>query len=220
VEANSVVENEFDLLYIGQQLTIPPVEGNYHIAAEGDTLNSIAEKYNVAAETICKCNDFKPSNCRVVKGMRIVVPIDKEPCKHDEVLEPFRYEGLVLESARGTGQFQWPVLGRITQGYWYGHREIDIGAPFGAEVLASDGGFVSFAAWNDIGWGDLIVIDHGNGFTTYYSQLSNQYVQRGQVVEQGEVIGAVGSTGFSTGPHLGFRVHYRGIPQNPRAYLP
>jgi murein DD-endopeptidase MepM/ murein hydrolase activator NlpD len=112
------------------------------------------------------------------------------------------------------------VLGTITQGYWYGHRAIDIGAPPGSAVLATDGGFISFAGWTDVGYGYLIVVDHANGFATYYAHLSNLYVMEGQAVDRGKVIGAVGNTGNSTGPHLHFEVRYEGTQQNPRAYLP
>jgi murein DD-endopeptidase MepM/ murein hydrolase activator NlpD len=130
------------------------------------------------------------------------------------------YAGSVPQGARGTGRFQWPVLGRITQGYWYGHRAIDIGAPSGSAVLATDGGFISFAGWTDVGYGYLIVVDHANGFATYYAHLSNIYVMEGQAVDRGKVIGAVGNTGNSTGPHLHFEVRRHSVQQNPRAYLP
>jgi murein DD-endopeptidase MepM/ murein hydrolase activator NlpD len=87
-------------------------------------------------------------------------------------------------------------------------------------VRAADGGFVSFAGWTDVGYGYLVVIDHANGFSTYYAHLSNFYVAAGQPVERGQVIAAVGSTGWSTGPHLHFEIRHNLIQQNPRAYLP
>jgi murein DD-endopeptidase MepM/ murein hydrolase activator NlpD len=86
--------------------------------------------------------------------------------------------------------------------------------------MAADGGFVSFAGWTDVGYGYLIVVDHGNGFATYYGHLSNIYVTEGQAAERGQVIGAAGNTGNSTGPHLHFEVRRYGAQQNPRAYLP
>ena len=67
----------------------------------------------------------------------------------------------------------------------------------GSALLAADGGFVSFAGWTDVGYGYLVVIDHANGFVTYYAHMSNIYVGEGQAVERGQVIGAVGSTGWS-----------------------
>jgi murein DD-endopeptidase MepM/ murein hydrolase activator NlpD len=87
-------------------------------------------------------------------------------------------------------------------------------------VHAVDTGYVSFAGWTDVGYGYLIVVDHGNSLSTYYAHLSNIYVAVGQSVDTGQVIGAVGSTGWSTGPHLHFEVRRLGLQQNPRAYLP
>jgi murein DD-endopeptidase MepM/ murein hydrolase activator NlpD len=86
--------------------------------------------------------------------------------------------------------------------------------------MATDGGFISFAGWTDLGYGYLLVVDHANGFATYYAHLSRIYVAKGQAVDRGQVIGAVGSTGNSTGPHLHFEVRRYGVQQNPRAYLP
>jgi murein DD-endopeptidase MepM/ murein hydrolase activator NlpD len=87
-------------------------------------------------------------------------------------------------------------------------------------VLAADGGYVSFVGWTDIGYGYLIIIDHGNAYSTYYAHLSQMYVAAGQRVERGQVIGAVGSTGNSSGPHLHLEIRYNGLEQNPMVYLP
>jgi murein DD-endopeptidase MepM/ murein hydrolase activator NlpD len=217
--ANSAIEDAPDLLRIGQQVIILPLNGVYHTVAAGDALESIAEKYKVEPEAIVSCeyNHLEPPDYPIVEGVKLIVPGGEKPYVPKVVTT---YTGAVPEGARGTGQFQWPVLGSITQGYWYGHRAIDIGASTGSALLAADGGFVSFAGWTDIGYGYLIVIDHANGFATYYAHLSSIYVSSGQAVERGQVIGAVGSTGWSTGPHLHFEVRYYGAQQNPRAYLP
>jgi murein DD-endopeptidase MepM/ murein hydrolase activator NlpD len=217
--SNPAIEDAPDLLRIGQQVTILPIDGAYHEVAEGDTLASIAEKYKVEPEAIttCEYNHMEPPNYPIVEGTWIIVPGGEKPYIPKVVTT---YTGSVPEGARGTGRFQWPVLGRITQGYWYGHRAIDIGAPTGSAVLAADGGFISFAGWTDVGYGYLVVVDHANSFATYYAHLSNIYVFEGQAVERGQVIGAVGSTGWSTGPHLHLEVRYQNIQQNPRAYLP
>ena len=217
--ANPAIEDTPDLLRIGQGVIILPIDGVYHKVAEGDTLESIAEKYKVEPEAIATCeyNNLEPPDYTIEEGIWLIVSGGEKPYVPKVVTT---YTGAVPEGARGTGRFQWPVLGRITQGYWYGHRAIDIGAPTGSAVLAADGGFVSFAGWTDVGYGYLIVIDHANGFATYYAHLSNIYVFVGQAVERGQVIGAAGSTGWSTGPHLHFEVRYYGVQQNPRAYLP
>lgn len=217
--ANSAIEDAPDLLRIGQEVVILPIDGVYHTVAEGDTLESIAEEYEVEAEAIaaCRYNEVKAPEYAVREGEHLIVPGGEKAYEQKVVTA---YSGSVPEGARGTGRFQWPVLGRITQGYWYGHRAMDIGAPTGSALLAADGGFVSFAGWTDVGYGYLVVIDHANGFATYYAHLSNIYVFEGQAVERGQVIGASGNTGWSTGPHLHFEVRYNGVQQNPRAYLP
>jgi len=217
--SNPAVEDAPDLLRIGQEILILPVDGVYHTVAEGETLESIAETYKAEPDAIATCeyNHLKPPHYLIKLGMQLIVPGGEKPYVPKVVTT---YEGPVPEGVQGSGQFQWPVLGTITQGYWYGHRAIDIGAPLGSALLAADAGYVSFAGWTDVGYGYLVVIDHGNGFTTYYAHMSNIYVSEGQAVERGQVIGAVGSTGRSTGPHLHFEIRYHGVPQNPRAYLP
>jgi len=217
--ANPAVEDAPDLLRIGQEMTILPIDGAHHTVDEGDTLESIGEEYKIEPEAIAACeyNYLEPPDYPIVAGMRLIIPGGEKPYVPKVVTT---YIGSVPEGVQGTGRFLWPVLGAITQGYWYGHRAIDIGAPIGSAVLAADGGFISFAGWTDVGYGYLIVIDHANGFATYYAHLSNVYVFEGQAVEHGQVIGAVGSTGWSTGPHLHFEVRYYGVQHNPRAYLP
>jgi murein DD-endopeptidase MepM/ murein hydrolase activator NlpD len=217
--ANPAVEDAPDLLRIGQQIVILPIDGAYHEVGEGDSLASIAEKYEVETDAIVSCeyNDLAGQDNGIRQGDHLVVPGGEKPYEPKVVTA---YVGPVPQGARGTGRFQWPVLGSITQGYWYGHRAVDIGAPTGSAVLATDGGFISFAGWTDVGYGYLIVVDHANGFATYYGHLSNIYLGQGQAVTRGQVIGAVGNTGNSTGPHLHFEVRRYGVQQNPRAYLP
>lgn len=217
--ANPAVEDAPDLLRIGQEVIILPIDGVYHTVKEGDTLESIAEKYKVSVEAITSCeyNSLEPPDFPIEPGMHLIVPGGEKPWVPRVVTS---YTGPIPEGARGTGLFQWPALGVITQGYWYGHRAIDLGVPVGTAVRAADGGFVSFAGWTDVGYGYLVVVDHANGFATYYAHLSNFYVVAGQAVERGQVIAATGNTGWSTGPHLHFEIRYYGVPQNPRAYLP
>ena len=217
--SNPEVEDAPDLLRIGQKLLILPVDGVYHTVAPSDTLRSIAEAFQVSPEAIAQCeyNHLQPPDQAIEQGMHLIVPGGQKPYVTKVVTA---YDGPIPEGFQGSGQFMWPVLGYITQGYWYGHRAIDIAAPIGSALLAADAGFVSFAGWTDVGYGYLVVINHQNSFVTYYGHMSNIYVYEGQAVARGQVIGAVGSTGRSTGPHLHFEVRYGGVQQNPRAYLP
>lgn len=128
----------------------------------------------------------------------------------------------------GPGTFSWPVTGTITSPFgWrsnpFGgspefHQGLDIAAPTGTTVTAAAGGTVIMAQWYG-GYGNYILIDHGAGFSTGYGHLSAIYVSNGQAVKRGQAIGAVGSTGASTGPHLHFEVRIDGKPVDPAPRL-
>ena len=128
----------------------------------------------------------------------------------------------------GTGSFSWPVTGTITSPFgWrsnpFGgspefHQGLDIAAPSGTTVTAAAGGTVIMAQWYG-GYGNYILIDHGGGYSTGYGHLSAIYVSQGQTVQRGQAIGAVGSTGQSTGPHLHFEVRINGKPVDPAPRL-
>jgi murein DD-endopeptidase MepM/ murein hydrolase activator NlpD len=120
------------------------------------------------------------------------------------------------------GVFYWPNRGRITSrfGPRWGekHSGIDIASPTGTPIKAADGGVVSFAGWNG-NYGRLVIINHENGYTTYYGHCNTIKVKKGQRVARGDVIGTVGETGRTTGPHLHFEVRKNGVPVNPLSYL-
>ncbi len=128
----------------------------------------------------------------------------------------------------GSGKMAWPLKGRITSrfGYrrhplWGGrhhHTGLDIAAKYGSPIRAGDSGEIIFAGWWD-GYGKAIVIDHGRKTTTVYGHMSRIYKQVGTVVAKGQIIGLVGSTGYSTGPHLHFEVRKNGKPVNPIKFL-
>jgi murein DD-endopeptidase MepM/ murein hydrolase activator NlpD len=125
-------------------------------------------------------------------------------------------------SAPSSSGLIWPVSGPITSpfGMRWGslHPGIDIGAGMGTPIKAAASGRVIVAAYSG-GYGNLVVIDHGNGLATAYAHQSQIAVSVGQQVAQGQVIGYVGSTGFSTGPHLHFEVRVNGSPVDPMGYL-
>ncbi len=115
--------------------------------------------------------------------------------------------------------FVWPVEGEIAQSYSDGHLALDIKAETGTPVVAAAGGVVVTAEWGG-GFGNLVILDHGDGLATYYAHLSDIYTSAGQVVERGDVIGAAGSTGWSTGPHLHFEVRQDDERIDPLPLLP
>lgn len=122
----------------------------------------------------------------------------------------------------GSG-LMWPVRGPVTSGFGYRwgrmHQGIDIGAGTGVPIRAAKGGEVIFAGSMG-GYGNCVIVDHGGGFTTLYAHQSRLGTSDGQNVSQGQVIGYIGSTGHSTGPHLHFETRVSGSPRNPRNYLP
>ncbi|MEH2222432.1 murein hydrolase activator EnvC family protein [Nostoc sp.] len=118
--------------------------------------------------------------------------------------------------ASTSSPFGWrvhPILG-----YRRFHAGLDFAASYGSKIRAADSGRVIFAGWYG-GYGRAVIIDHGNGMTTLYGHTSELYVSEGQAVERGQAIAAVGSTGFSTGPHLHFEVRRNGTPVDPANYL-
>ena len=119
----------------------------------------------------------------------------------------------------GSGVFTWPLSGWLTQGYRYDHRALDVAAPTGTLVTAADRGVVIRAGWNNQGYGLFVIIDHNIDYVTLYAHLSELLVKEGQVVGQGDVIGKVGSTGNSTGPHLHFEIRDFGRLTNPLELL-
>lgn len=120
----------------------------------------------------------------------------------------------------GNGQLAWPVPGGvITQYYSASHLALDIAAPAGHRVIASDDGVVTWAGWRNNGGGLVVVIDHGNGIQTAYNHLGVIDVAVGQAVARGEKIASVGCTGNCTGPHVHFEVIVGGVIVNPLRYL-
>jgi len=136
------------------------------------------------------------------------------------------YDGLILPP--GTGQLMYPTIGPVTSNFGWRthpilgterfHAGIDFGADYGSLIYASAEGRVIYADWYG-GYGNAVIIDHGNGMTTLYAHCSELYVKDGDVVAKGQPIATVGSTGFSTGPHLHFELRANGEPIDPSAYL-
>ena len=119
--------------------------------------------------------------------------------------------------------FVEPVQGMLTSGFGVrrrdNHKGLDIANSMATPIRAAASGTVTYAQYNSGGYGNLVIISHGNGVQTYYGHCSKLYVKAGQTVSQGEVISAMGSTGISTGSHLHWEVRINGVAQNPRNYL-
>ena len=131
-------------------------------------------------------------------------------------------------SLPGSGIFAYPIMGRLTSPFGMRrhpmfkvvsfHSGVDLAAPYGTPIMASDRGRVIFNGWYG-GYGKVVIVDHGMDYSTLYAHLSRASVSRGKNIEQGEIVGYEGQTGYSTGPHLHFEVRRSGRPQNPLNYL-
>lgn len=230
--ANDGLSAESNTLKIGDTLNIPPVDGVLHTVNEGDTLESISSLHGTPVDEILGYvgNDFDLSAPPTLKlGQQVVVPNgtspivwnDPEPVSVAGSKSAGGYSGPLVN--RGTGYFIWPVGGAIllNQEYWGGHPAIDINTYFRQPVFAADSGTVVFASWSTSGYGNLVIIDHGNGYRTYYSHNEAILVSVGQGVVQGQQISESGSTGNSTGNHLDFRIRATGGAfYNPIDFLP
>lgn len=214
-----LTDNPF-LLEIGQQLVILPVDGVYHRVKEGDTVEKLANTYRVPTEVIVGYaqNGLTGADQPLTAGQMIVVPGgDATP---PEPPRPPAVRQTASSPARGAS-FAWPTYGVLTQGYWLpAHPAIDLGASTGTTVRAADDGIVAQAGWSSYGYGNYVAINHYDGYQTLYAHLSRIDVSPGEAVARGEQIGAVGSTGRSTGPHLHFEVILNGRSYNPLLYLP
>jgi murein DD-endopeptidase MepM/ murein hydrolase activator NlpD len=239
---------EDDIIKPGEQLRVPPVPGTLHTITESDTLDSIAKKYSVDPAAIVDFNGLKPGEALapdrilVIPGgslpilpkpvappvIRPVAPpvqtrpaAPAQPATRSQPQAPARPAAPVPAPipAAPTGRLSWPTRGIITTYFSSWHPGIDIAAALGTPIGAADGGTVTFAGWDNTGYGYRVVMNHGNGYNTTYNHLSVISVRVGQSLGKGQQVGLMGSTGNSTGPHLHFEILRNGVYVNPLANL-
>lgn len=227
VDALKYVNNLYDssTLKVGQSVTIPPVAGLIHKVAAGDTLNSIAAKYSVPSQVIADFNYILDTS-KLSLGTELVIPGGKVPDQiyvSAAVPAPISSRGAVGNAPVDRNFCVWPTTVRIvTQNFSWYHNGVDIATPHGGgmpPLLACRKGKVIRAGWDPFGLGLHVQIDHGNGFKTVYGHMSRLDVSYGQEVGAGDIIGLMGSTGRSTGPHVHFMVEYNSVAQNPFNYV-
>jgi hypothetical protein len=217
-------------LPIDTVLNILPVSGVYHRVEQGDTVEALALKYGVEPGALYnEWNDIERDE-RLQVGHDLVVPggsrdwIVWQPdwaARHGSGACPN------VESARGGGgyAFEWPTDGRRISGWRFHdprnppHSGLDIGVRIGDPIYAADAGTVIYRGWSG-GYGNLVVLYHGRGYQTFYAHLDEIWVECGQHVDQREAIGAGGTTGYSTGPHLHFEIRKDNVPVDPESLLP
>ncbi|HJX62274.1 MAG TPA: M23 family metallopeptidase [Dehalococcoidia bacterium] len=238
---NPDLNSDPDSISIGQQLLIPSRDGILYTVKLGDTLTDVAELYEVEVQNVVGfiSNEIGDANA-VSEGALLLLPgaVPPPPPPLASTPEPIFAAAAPGPSDAGTivppdavsfTGFAWPVYGPISEYYgaprgagtYHAGLDIDQTYNYGGPVAAAAPGQVVLASDGyGYGYGNYVVIRHDNGYETLYAHLSAIYVSQGQYVSQGEAIGAVGSTGYSTGPHLHFEVHVGGATVDPLAYLP
>jgi len=227
----------------GRDINILPVDGVYHQALGSDTIAQIAAAYRITDPYVIIDSEYNslfgatpdtvlPSGTWVVIPGGVAEQITWTPKVEREGGEGNQSGGSFVTFAPGdpgscgrvanVGGSFWtgPIDNyQFTRGFASWHTGVDLAASPGTAVKAANGGVVIFAGWNTWGYGNAIVLSHGP-FSTLYAHLSSINIGCGQVVSAGQVIGGVGSTGNSSGPHLHFEIRYLDVPQNPAATLP
>jgi murein DD-endopeptidase MepM/ murein hydrolase activator NlpD len=229
-------------LAIGQTLTILPTNGVYYRYSAGESLTSIASNFDVSVETIVEYPgnnldpyDTDPDDPGIADGTWLIIPggtrelADWGPpaiTRSNPASAAYYGSGHcgdVYEGPIGDGIFNWPTPATYLSGYHYSpgiHEAIDIGGAEGNAIWAADTGVVVYAGWSEYGYGNLIVIDHGNGWQTAYAHLLYISVGCGQAVYRGNQIGSLGNTGNSSGAHLHFEMRNSSFGRvNPLDYL-
>jgi hypothetical protein len=218
-------------LSIGAEINILPVDGYYYEWQDGDGLNGVAKGLNVKPEDIVNypLNHLDPasvgdySHPNIKPGTWLIIPggtrlysswsapvgVTRSDPAVARVMGPGAC-GSISDGAVGIGSFIWPSANHYLSGFDYSpdtnHRGIDIAGNTGEAVWAVDAGVIVYAGLNNWGYGNMIMIDHGNGWQSLYAHLSGINVVCGMSVDQGTLIGAIGSTGASTGAHLHFEL--------------
>ncbi len=230
VSVATVVQNNDitnpDSLKPGQTLKILPVDGLLHTVKKNETVAGLAKEYKVEADKIIAQNNIDEEE-GLIAGKAVIIPgVQKEvPVAIASSAGGVYKNAPAGSQATGTynGTLFFPCEGRYTQGYRYGHYAVDIAQAGGSTIWAAESGTVIRAesGWNG-GYGNVVVIDHGNGMTTLYAHMRDIYVRKGQKVSRKTPIGYMGNTGRvygRTGIHLHFEVVINGVKKNPKAYF-
>lgn len=234
-----VLQDDPQMLSVGVTLNIPPTDGVYYKVKKFDTLEKIAAKYHVYVDDIVMwpSNKLDFTNPEIKVGQYLMIPNGRGEVRQWIIPDIAKGKSGTLANSKilgpgacetgeggavGTGGFIWPTgnAHKISgNDYWSGHLGIDIAALTGDYILAADSGVVVYAGPIGGGYGNFVMIDHGNGYRTAYGHNSAVLVRCGQSVTKGQTIALAGSTGNSTGPHLHFEVRFYGGFINPWAIV-
>ncbi len=214
-----------DAIKPNQILRILPVTGAKYKVARGETIYSIAKKYQVDAQNIIDYpfNSFaNDETFALTAGQELIIPDGIKPKEIIVYTKKYLARSVApIPGVVGEGNFMWPTSGQISQRYAWYHQAVDIANASNPPIQAAQSGSVTTVGWDARGYGNYVVIDHGNGYKTLYAHMSTGSISvtPGTKVNQGQRIGNMGSTGRSTGTHLHFEVIGPTAKLNPLVVL-
>jgi murein DD-endopeptidase MepM/ murein hydrolase activator NlpD len=216
--ANAISEDS-DTIHPGTSLKIPPVTGVVYKVKEGDNLENVAKTYAADKQTIADFPfNYIDDSLSLRPGQTLYVPNGVLPRPAaPKIVRPRVTVDTAIAS--GSGILSWPVPARISQYYSWFHPAIDIANPHGTPIYAAASGKVIDSKKLAVNFGWYCIVDIGDGYTVAYAHMSDLACNIGETVQRGQYIGAVGSTGRSTGPHLHLEVRRYGQTVNPLALL-
>lgn len=218
----------YSLIRPGDSLSILPESGVVHNVKSGDTISKIARTYDVSEDEILAGNKLgavlKIGDKIMVPGgtkLKTVVASKPKPSANTglSIIRDFVKTPDAPSANTSDAKMLWPTEGhRITQYFSWSHTGLDIANKTGTPLYAAEAGTVEYSGWSN-GYGYNVVINHGGGKKTRYAHASKLFVSVGDSVSRGENIAAMGSTGWSTGPHIHFEVIINGTKYNPLNYI-
>lgn len=201
-------------VYSGQKLRIPSMDGLVHVVSRNESVSSIASKYNVGVSAILDVNDL--SSDVLVEKQKLFIPGARLDAKTlQNALGEF-FGNPLKSSYRISSRFGFrhdPITGVATS-----HKGLDLACPTGTPIYASKSGTVARAGFTPL-YGNYVLVNHGEGYQTLYAHMSKILVKKNDAVNQSTKVGLVGSTGYSTGPHLHFTVYKNSVPVDPQTVV-
>lgn len=235
------LQDNVHLMHVGTELYILPVNGVYHTSDGTQSIAQIAAQYGVTPGDIIysEYNTLQDYDSTTIPpaGLRIVVPGGrreyvswKAPIRTGTESGAANPEGTIhpgscraiYSGTGGEGNYINPLGAlpyRVTNGFEPWHPGVDLATDEASPIYAAETGVVVFAGWHSDGYGELLIIDHGDGWTTYYAHLSKRFVGCGDQVSKGQYIGQMGMSGNASGIHLHFEIRENDVPQNPYLFM-